>query len=533
MQSRLKMEISKVSKEFLKDNQQEMPPRSGKEKIALVEITPYHIKLTLAWYAPNSFEVFDEYIEPVMLFEEIERDGLIKPTQVAICKETVRMYRKLCDALKITRSIAFATYSMRAAKNHYGFLDELKLSSGFKFKLLTEEEEISEMHTAVVNSLDISRGVILSVEEDQTRIIGYVRRTVLGNITIPFGFETLRKLFMEGDSNFEEQCAVIKEFFTKQIKPQPWMQELDLSELQFIGLGPIFGAAGKISRKGKKYPLEMAHNYPMSKSDFENVYNAVNSLKMDKDARIKGVSHMGAGSIASGFAIISAIVDALDVREFTLGNVGVDTGVLFNHCVPMTNEKPLQDLLGYSLETNQRFYQSEQSNGAHVFDLAMLLFKQLRVMHRLPRPYVRPLKIACYMYNSGSRLRFQPSGKDALPVIVNTQLYGASHKDLVLAAFIASSQHNEELSLSDWVRYKDLTTDDDLQAVKSLAVLVRIATAFDCAKQRNITDIICDVLGDSVIMKTITEDDIAFELKLAQDAGADFKKVFGKTLELL
>lgn len=523
-----------MSREFLKDNQQEAALlKPAKEKIALVEITPYHVKLILAWYAPNSFEVFDEYIEPALLFEDIERDGFIKPTQVAICKEAVKMYRKLCDSLKVTRSVAFASYSMRAAKNHYGFLDELELSSGFKFKLLTEEEEISELHTAVVNSLDVSRGIILSVEEDQTRIIGYVRRTVLGHCTIPFGFETLRKLFMEGPSNFEVQCKIIKDFFAKQIKPQPWMKELDLTELQFIGLGPIFGAAGKISRKGKKYPLDMPHNYPMSRGDFDNVYNAVCPLKLDQDARIKGVSQMGAGSIASGFAIISAIADTLNAREFVVGTVGVDTGVLFNNCVPITNEKPLQDLLGYSLETNQRFYHTDQSNGAHVFDLAMLLFKQLRVMHRLPRPYVRPLKIACYMYNSGSRLRFQPTGKDGLPVIINTQLYGASHRDLVIAAFIASSQYSEEFSLSDWVRYKDLVTDDDLHAVRSLAVLVRIATAFDCAKQRNITDIICDVLGDSVIMKTITEGDVSFELKLAQEAGSDFKKVFGKTLELL
>ena len=36
-----------------------------------------------------------------------------------------------------------------------------------------------------------------------------------------------------------------------------------------------------------------------------------------------------------------------------------------------------------------------------------------------------------------------------------------------------------------------------------------------------------------VIMKTITSTDISFELRITAQAGADFKKVFGKTLELL
>ena len=516
------------------DDKRKSDIEPSKEKIALVEISPYQVKLSLAWYVPGAFEVFDQYVEPLLLHEDIERDGFIKPTQVACCKDIIKMYRRLCDSLNITKSIAYATCDLRAAKNHYGFLDEMELSSGFKFRLLSEEDEIGAIHTGIVNSLDISKGIILCVEEEQTRIVGYVRRVVLGSQVIPFGYETLSKLFMEGQTgNFEEVCKTIKEFFKKQIKNLDWLGDLELTDVQFIGIGDIFDSIGKISRKGKKYPLDIPHNYPMSKSDFVNVYNAITSLNLDKEARIKGVSQKSAGSIASGFAMVSALIDFFNIPEFTISLTGVETGILFNHCVPITNEKPLQDLLGYSLETNQEFYQEGQTNGAHVFDLAMLLFKQLRVMHRLPRMYIKPLKIACYMYNSGSRLRFCSTKKDALNVILHSQLYGASHKDIVIGAFIASTQYSEEFSLSEWVKYKDIVDDEDLQAVKKLAVLVRVATCFDRAGQKSITDIVCDVLGDSVIMKTITETDIEFELRLANQAGADFKRVFGKTLELL
>lgn len=505
-----------------------------KERIALVEITPYQVKLSLAWYIMGAFEVFEQYVEPLLLHKDIERDGFIKPTQVAYCKDIIKMYRRLCDALKINKSIAYATCDLRAAKNHYGFLDEMELSSGFKFRLLSEEDEIGAIHTGIVNSLDVSKGIILSVEEEQTRIIGYVRRVILGNQVIPFGYETLTKLFMEGQTdNFEESCKTIKEFFKKQIKSLDWLGDLQLSDVQFVGIGEIFDSIGKVSRKGKKYPLDIPHNYTMNKADFVNVYNAIKSLSLDKDARIKGVSQKSAGSVASGLAVVSALVDAFNIPELTLSATGVETGVFFNHCVPVTNEKPLQDLLGYSLETNQRFYQDGQTNGTHIFDLAMLLFKQLRVMHRLPRMYIKPLKIACYMFNSGSRLRFCQTKKDALSVILHTQLYGATHKDIVIGAFIASTQYSEEFSLSEWVKYKDIVNDEDLQAVKKLAVLVRVATCFDRAGQKSITDIVCDVLGDSVIMKTITETNIDFELKLAKQAGADFKRVFGKNLELL
>ena len=48
-----------------------------------------------------------------------------------------------------------------------------------------------------------------------------------------------------------------------------------------------------------------------------------------------------------------------------------------------------------------------------------------------------------------------------------------------------------------------------------------------------ITGISCDVLGDSVIVKTETEGDCSLEIKDALTAAADFKDAYGKTLEIL
>ena len=84
------------------------------------------------------------------------------------------------------------------------------------------------------------------------------------------------------------------------------------------------------------------------------------------------------------------------------------------------------------------------------------------------------------------------------------------------------------------MRFKDIVTDEDLAAVKKLAVILKIAVALDSTQQKLVSDIACDVLGDSVIMKTVSNgQDISFELKRAKEALPDFKKVFKKNLELL
>ena len=54
-----------------------------------------------------------------------------------------------------------------------------------------------------------------------------------------------------------------------------------------------------------------------------------------------------------------------------------------------------------------------------------------------------------------------------------------------------------------------------------------------CTGFGRILDINCDILGDSVIMKTITETPVVLEIKAGMLNANEFKKAFGKNLEIL
>jgi hypothetical protein len=70
-------------------------------------------------------------------------------------------------------------------------------------------------------------------------------------------------------------------------------------------------------------------------------------------------------------------------------------------------------------------------------------------------------------------------------------------------------------------------------AIKKLAVIIKLASSLDRFKQKRIIDINCDILGDSVIMKTIIDKKADFELMFARKVTEDFKKAFEKNLEIL
>jgi exopolyphosphatase/guanosine-5'-triphosphate,3'-diphosphate pyrophosphatase len=76
-------------------------------------------------------------------------------------------------------------------------------------------------------------------------------------------------------------------------------------------------------------------------------------------------------------------------------------------------------------------------------------------------------------------------------------------------------------------------TDEDLDVVKKLGVLLRIAESLDRSRSGVVTGINCDVLGDSVIMKTEVTGDAALEIRSAELANPEFRRSFKKNLEIL
>ena len=69
--------------------------------------------------------------------------------------------------------------------------------------------------------------------------------------------------------------------------------------------------------------------------------------------------------------------------------------------------------------------------------------------------------------------------------------------------------------------------------MKKLGVMLRIAESLDRSSSGTVKGINCDVLGDSVIMKTELAGDAALEIGQAMETAPEFRRTFKKNLEIL
>ncbi len=503
------------------------------EKIAIIDLGSNTARLLIVEILNDGhFVIIDQLKESPRIGEGMEQDGFLKPSRIRATIETLKTFKKLCDSSSVSTVIALATAAVRKAKNQRSFLDEVFSATGIKLRVLSAEDEAIGVYKGVINTMDIPKGIILEIGGGSTKIVQYNRRNLLNFETLPFGAITLTEMFAGQGLTTEQVAQKVEEFFTEKLSEIEWLKEVD-PETQLIGVGGSFRNLCRITKLMKKYPLRTIHNYVVEGEDFDHTYSLLKSLDIDRTKRLKGISSGRADILPSAFAAINAFKKFVNINNITISASGLRTGQLFNYALPSTLDKPVSDVLTYSLLTLVEKYGCDLKHTENVVNLSIQLFKQLRVLHKFPRQYLRILKVAAYLHESGKSIQYYNYQKHSGYIILNSTLYGISHRDLVMASFVTANTAIEDINPLDWARYSCFVNDEDAEAVKKMGIILRLAEALDRSGVGSVANINCDILGDSVIMKTETVGDATLEKAAANEISADFRRVFKKNLEIL
>ena len=503
------------------------------KNIAIVELDVLSVKLTIASVVKsNSIVTLHQVVEPINLVQDIQEDEIIKTPRINELIDICIGFKSLCDSYNVVETTCLAHRSFYNVKNEISIFDQIYTRCNLKFKEMTEEEEINGFYYAVINSIDVSRGVLAIVNTNDTVLLNFSKRSIFEKNIIPFGtLNVLEKLNLENTSP-KDMLDKVTEFFKQELDKIEWLKSLE-AEISVIGMEKYFLSICKLARKMTKYPIEIENMYSLSKTDFDNVYKFMLGLDIDKTKKIKCISQDRADLFACSFAIYKAIFETIKNETMLASKPGFSEGMLNFIANPNLTDKPYPDILGNSLDIINEYYTHKPNNIAHVYFLTIILYKQLKVLHKLPRTYVKALRIASNLYNCGNRVNFYENNKAGYNLILNSYIMGASHRDIVLAAFIMLCTKLDDFNLTEWVKYKNLLTEEDIDAVKKLAVIINLASSLDAFGRTRIKDMTCDILGDSIIIKTQVETPAPLELREGMKNEGDFRKVFKKNLELL
>ena len=492
------------------------------ENIAYIQLDEKKIKLVIAQSRNGRYRVLEEVENNYDLTNDLVRECLFSPKTKADLLKILNIYRYTIETFSVEKMIAVCSNMIVKARNYRGFLDEIYTNTGMNFVILSDEDHVKNTYTSCMARIDASKGFIVDVESYATYIMKFNRRNVVEFNTIPYGYTNLTNSGL----SFAEMVTTIK----KELKKSSLVKGYE--EDTVIGVGNSFVDVARIAKKLTRYPIDIDNNFELTAEAVVKVAEFAKDIDAQKVKKIKGLGQSGAESLSGGLAIISAIYDTLKTATINVSTANNLEGVVLSNLSGSANEK-YSDLLQNSLDNYYEFKREGLAINANVYEMALLLFKQLKVVHKLPRAYVKPLKIAAYMFDCGKFINFENYQKHSFYAILNSSIAGATQKEILLAAFACTCQNLDNFNLAEVMKYKDILTDEDVDAVRKLGVLVNLAVNLNASRKNIITDIVCDILGDSMIMKTVVTSDPSFEIMQSMKVLDDFKKTFKKSLQII
>lgn len=504
------------------------------EKIAVILIDTYSAKLIIAGTEkPDTFLVIDKEVEQINLGLEQE-DHFLKKPQIDECLRVFKNFRKICEMHACAKTIAVANFDQETKpKNIYSFFDEVFATCGFRFSVMPAEDQNNAIYSGIINTYDLPKGLIANITANSVHLVEYNRRNLLNSTVLGFGPLSLLKMFPIAELGAGVAFTKMEKYIENQLSDASFIEGVD-PEFAFIGSGLYYTDLAKMVRKLKKYPLDKDDTLEVSVDDANKIYAQLKTMDLVGGKKLKGIDEPRADVFVASLAIMCGLFAASKRESVTIASRGLVEGLLLAEFVPSTSEKPVSDVLGFGLENNLTSYTADElKHSEQVYGLAMLLFKQLRVLHKLPRGYVKVLRIASVLHDSGKKINYIDHAKYSYNVILGSEIFGTNHRELILAGFVASLHMGGDIPLSEWIKYKDIITEEDLDAVKKLGVILALAENLDRTKNGIVVDINCDILGDSVIMKTVATADADYQIRKALECGKDFEKNFHKKLEIL
>ncbi|MDP4143017.1 MAG: exopolyphosphatase [Bacillota bacterium] len=497
--------------------------------IGIIDIGSNSVRLILVNIGEsNSVQVIDELKESIRLGEGMEKDLCIPEEKINSTIKTLESFKNLCDSFNTSDIIAVATEAVRKAKNQKYFLDRVEKEVNLKIRVLTGEEEGYYDYFGVINSISIKNALIMDIGGASTELALVKNRKLVKCISLPFGSITLTNKFKIKDELTSEQEQELKEFLTSSFEKISWLNEINTSTL--IGIGGSIRNLSKVDRKYKNYPINTIHNYSVDSAAFKNIYSLLKTKTLEQRSKVKGLSAERADIIVGASCAVSTIIDMCNIKKIVISGRGLREGLLYDYICD--NGKPFNDILDVSIKNMLLTHNSSYKHAMHVYNLTKTLFDDLKELHGLSNDVENVLKTAAMLHDIGISITYYDHHKHSFYMILNGQLDGLTHKEIIMSAYTAAF-HRKEAFKSHIIQYKSIINKDDMDTIEKLGIFVRIAESLDRSMTGVIEKIKCQITDDAVIIKTISNSNTNLEISDALKAASTFKNIYGKKLYIV
>ncbi|MDS0524740.1 Ppx/GppA family phosphatase [Clostridium sp. SHJSY1] len=471
------------------------------------------------------FKIIDELSFPIRLYDDIMKNYEISDLKLKETISILKEFRNLADTYEVTKLIPVSTSFLNDAINKDIFIKTIKKELNIELCILETKDEIYYTYLSIINSIYLDNAILINIQEKTTHIIWITNKTIKHSVTLSIGSTNL-------SYNYNLQDKILKENIDKAlINIKSELNKISkIKGIKFdhiIGTGETIHSVAKLDRIRKKYPLDILHNYITNDIDIQDIYNLLKSKTLTQRKRLDGISQENVDLLVGGTLLFQEIVSYFNISNITISKPSLKEGIIFDYIEK--NFNLTQDILDLSLIGLVEDFNLNLSHSKHVYHTTKKLFESLKPLHKLGDYYNKIIKTASYLHDIGTNINYYQHEKHSFYIILNSNINGLTHKELLLSSAIAASHRNFSYHLS-LPQYCLLINKLNVKAIDEIGILLAIAEKLNRNLKSEAEDLHVTITENSVIIKILSKSDLNLEFQQISKLSRRFHEIYDKTL---
>jgi exopolyphosphatase/guanosine-5'-triphosphate,3'-diphosphate pyrophosphatase len=276
----------------------------------------------------NSFKREEQFSVKARLGEGLGNDQVLSKQAMARATRALLKFRKVINLRMIRIVLPIATSAVREASNQNEFLRAIQKETGFRFKVLSEEEEALYSYKGASRVIWLPEALFFDLGGGSLEMVLTKDYKVKKIISLPLGALRLSEKFVSNSSGLlSKKDALLLE---KEIDDNlSSFSDLKISkDMLLVGIGGSVRAIARYHQKITKYPLTELHNYVMDSFSLRSIRKNLCKLGYDEIATIDAIGKKRARSITAASIVIDRLVQKLEIKKIIVSTYGLREGYL-------------------------------------------------------------------------------------------------------------------------------------------------------------------------------------------------------------
>lgn len=501
-----------------------------RKPVAVIDIGAGAIRLRVAELGGDCLvRSLDSLQHAVPLGKEVFTTGRIQPGTVEECVKILKDFRRIMAEYGIERDDqirAVATSAMREAENRYAVLDRIYMATQLVVEVIEGAEENRLSYIAVQDVLaqepkfKFKDAIIVDVGGGSTELLLVQNGQVTFANSYRLGALRMRETLETYRAPADRVRSILGQHIKRTVDQVHRSTPVDKVPCLIAIGGDAQFAASLLSAD-----WATARVSRVDCEKFTQLAEKLSAVTVDNLVHDYRIPFQEAETVGPGLLAYAQLAQAFQVKEVVVPKCSLRDGLLKEMAVHGAWTEDFRQQVIQSALSLGRKYQVDDGHAKHVAELSARLFQEMQTEHGLDARYELLLRIAALLHEAGNFISDRSHHKHSMYVILNSDLFGLTQRDVRLIALVAR-YHRRAMPRPYHTEFQSLDRDSRIIVLK-LAALLRVADALERNHMQLVRNLSFTSVKGQFIITVRDVLDLTLERLALKEKGDMFEQVYG------